>query len=372
MSATLTAALDARRVLICVGSGGVGKTTVSAALALTAGARGRSALVCTIDPARRLANALGLSELGNEEARLPEAALADGGVEVRAPVHAMMLDMKRSWDELIARHAPADKVQRILDNRFYQSLSSALAGSQEYIAMEKLWELRSQRDYGVIVLDTPPTAHALDFLDAPNRMLDFLDTDAARWFVAPALKAGKLGFKLFSFGSTYFTRVLGRLTGAETLQELANFLVTIGDMNEGFRERARSVRALLAEPSTGFVLVTAPMRERMDEAIHFHRLLQQNRMRVEAVVVNRVHSPPSADQRAAAETLPEPLRSKVKRTLEEAEAVARGDAAGIAQLVAELGDTPLVRIPRFEADVHDIAALWRTSRYLTLEDAVRP
>ncbi|HLL56256.1 MAG TPA: ArsA family ATPase, partial [Myxococcaceae bacterium] len=167
MSTALSEALGRQDVIVCVGAGGVGKTTISATLALRAAVDGRSALVCTIDPARRLASSLGLSELGNTETRIPDEVLSSVGQQPKAGLYAMMLDMKQTWDALIERYAPPDKRERIVNNRFYQSLSSRLAGSQEYIAMEKLWELHNHRDYSLIVLDTPPTAHALDFLDAP-------------------------------------------------------------------------------------------------------------------------------------------------------------------------------------------------------------
>src|SRR5262249_45224610 len=159
--------------------------------------------------------------------------------------HAMMLDMKQTWDELIERQAPPDKRSRILNNRFYQSLSTALAGSQEYIAMEKLWQLRSQRDYGVIVLDTPPTPHALAFLDAPNRILDFLENEAAKWLLTPALAAGKVGLQLFNLGGSYVAKTISKLTGTETLQELSNFMLAMSGLNQGFRERAHDVKQLL-------------------------------------------------------------------------------------------------------------------------------
>lgn len=371
----LVPALADKRVLICVGSGGVGKTTVSAALALRAAAAGgRSSIVCTIDPARRLANSLGLAELGNAETRIPEAALEAAGLRPRAPAHAMMLDMKQTWDDLVTRFAPADKRDKILNNRFYKSLSSALAGSQEYIAMEKLWELRNTRDYQLVVLDTPPTAHALDFLEAPNRVLDFLDNEAARFLLTPALAAGKFGLSLFNLGGSVVARTLARFTGGETLQELSAFMLALGSMNESFRERARGVRQLLEDPRTGFVIVTAPTPERLDEALHFHKLLQQNRMDVTALVVNRVHPMPRRALWDEAAQLAPHRRAPVERTLEELTVLAEQDAAGIAQLERDCPGTPLVRVPRFELDVHDIKALVRTGRFLvgeeSLEDAL--
>ncbi|MBF5044704.1 ArsA family ATPase [Aggregicoccus sp. 17bor-14] len=365
MSASpLARPLADKRTLICVGSGGVGKTTVAATLALRAAVDGRSAIVCTIDPAKRLANSLGVSALGNTQARIPESALRAAGLQPRAALYAMMLDMKQTWDDLITRFAPADKRERILSNRFYQSLSGALAGSQEYIAMEKLWELRSGSDFELVVLDTPPTAHALDFLDAPNRVLDFLDNEAAKWLLTPALAAGKLGLSLFNLGGSYVAKTLARFTGTETLQELSAFMLAISSMNEGFRERARGVRSLLESPQTGFVLVTAPAAERLDEAIHFHKLLRQNRMDLVAIVVNRVHPlPPPALWDEAQELVPA-RRDKVLRTLEELKVLAEQDAAGIAQLSQACPGTPLVQVPRFDVDVHDVDALWRTGRFL--------
>ncbi|MCY1081191.1 ArsA family ATPase [Archangium lansingense] len=366
----LSEALKKKRVLVCVGSGGVGKTTISATLALRSAVDGRSSLVCTIDPAKRLANSLGLHALGNVEAEVPASALEPLGLKPRARLHAMMLDMKQTWDDLILKYAPPDKREKILSNRFYQSLSSALAGSQEYIAMEKLWELRNKRDYELIVLDTPPTAHALDFLEAPNRVLDFLDNEAAKWLLTPALAAGKIGLSLFSLGSSYAAKTISKFTGTETLQELAGFMMAIAPMNESFRERARGVRELLEAEQTGFVLVTSPGRERLDEVMHFHRLLKQNEMDVVAVVVNRVHPMPGPQLWEEMKGLIPARRAKMEETLRELTILAEQDARGIAELQAAVGGTPLIQVPRFEMDVHEIGALWRTGRYLIGDEVI--
>ncbi|AGC47683.1 anion-transporting ATPase [Myxococcus stipitatus DSM 14675] len=368
MSTTaLGPALTKKRVLICVGSGGVGKTTVAATLALRAAVDGRSSLVCTIDPAKRLANSLGLSALGNAETQVPASALEPLGVTARARLHAMMLDMKQTWDDLITRVAPPEQREKILANRFYQSLSTALAGSQEYIAMEKVWELRRKGQYELVVLDTPPTAHALDFLDAPNRVLDFLDNEAAKWLLAPALKAGKFGLSLFN-RSGYVLRALSKFTGTEMLQELSSFMLALSGMNEGFRERARGVRALLEDSTTGFVLVTSPHSERMDEAIHFNTLLRQHRMEVVALVVNRVHPMPTEAMWQAASTLTPTRRAKVEETLRELRILAEQDRRGIAQLQTACPGIPLIQVPRFGLDVHDITSLWQTGRFLLGDD----
>lgn len=366
-SGPLAEALGRKKVLICVGAGGVGKTTVAAILALRGALAGKRSLVCTVDPARRLSNSLGM-ELGNAETRIDQGKLEQAGLDPQAPMFAMMLDMKRTWDELIEKLAPPEKREKILDNRFYRSLSSTLAGSQEYIAMEKLWQLRSRGSYELLVLDTPPTAHALDFLDAPNRVLDFLDHEAAKWLLTPALAAGKLGLKLFNLGGSYVARQISKFTGVETLEELADFMLSLSGLNEGFRERARQTREMLASPQTAFVLVTGPMPERLDEAVHFHTLLRQNEMGVAAVVVNRVHAQvPDRLWREAAK-LPAALRAKVEKTLDEMDILASQDALGVAKIEELCRPTPLVLVPRFTLDVHDLGALHRTSRFLLGEE----
>jgi anion-transporting ArsA/GET3 family ATPase len=364
MSSPLSTALAERRVLLCVGAGGVGKTTVSAALALRSATNGRRSLVCTIDPARRLANALGLTELGNTETQISQEQLGRANIRLRAPLFAMMLDMKRSWDAFIERHASGEQRDRILSNRLYQSISTRLAGSQEYIAMEKLWELERQGDYELVVLDTPPTVHALDFLDAPQRIGDFFDHDAARWLLTPALLAGKVGLQMLNLGGSFVAKTLARMTGAETLQELANLMLATRSLHATVRDRAKDVRELLAGRQTAFVLVTAPAAERLDEAVHFHSLLREQGMKLAAIVVNRVHQMPSDEERTLARRLPASTREKVLRTLDEATSAAEQDARGIAELGAKCGPTPLIQVPRFESDIHDLQGLARTAQYL--------
>lgn len=360
----LAEALRKRSVVVCVGPGGVGKTTLAAALALHGAALGRRSLVCTIDPARRLASALGLSELGNVARPIAEAELKAAGLSLAAPVEAMMLDMKQSWDELITRSASPEQRERILANRFYQSLSSALAGSQEYIALEKLWELHSERGHDLLVLDTPPTSHALDFLDAPERVLDFFGTDTARWLLTPALRGAKVGLRLFGLGGNLISRTLSRIVGGETLSDLAAFLLAISGMNDLFRERAGAVRKLLRSSETVVVLVTGPAHERREEAIRFHQSLREHGLNVAAVVVNQVHSGVHPGDSAVAAGLPESLRGKLELTALEANTLAEADAEGVRVLSAAVAPTPLLSVPRFPGDVHDLRALWRAGAYL--------
>lgn len=369
-AATFSHVLSQKEVVICVGAGGVGKTTISAALALRGSLMRRRSLVCTIDPAKRLANSLGLESLGNTETEINPSQLAQADLPTHGHLFAMMLDMKRSWDEFIEQNVPAGKRERILQNRFYQSLSTALAGSQEYIAMEKLWQLRNKSTYGLIVLDTPPTSHAIDFFDAPNRLLDFLDNDFARVALAPAMAAGKIGLKLFNFGSSYLTKALANVAGTETLEELANFLFSIESLNEKFRNRAKQTRDMLASPSTAFVLVTAPGRERLDEAEKFHRLLIENQMKPTAIVVNRVHPPLPKMLWEMAKEQAEPVRSKLSATLTENNILAKQDAAGVDIIKSFAGTTPVIQIPRFPLDVHDLKSLWHTSQYLLGEKTI--
>jgi len=364
----LSEALRRNDVLVCVGEGGVGKTTIAATIALRAAVEGRRSMVCTIDPARRLANSLGLSELGNAESRIPAEHLRAAGLPADAPIYAMMLDTKRTWDEFVERYAPADKREQILASRFYQSLSTALAGSQEYIAMEKLWQLHSRKDYQLIVLDTPPTSHALDFLDAPNRVLDFLDNDAARWLLRPALVAGRWGLQLFSFGGSYMAKTLAKLTGTDTLRELAEFMLAISGMNESFRERASQVRELLAADRTSFVLVSSPRIEGIEEVAQFQRVLQQNHMSIAAVVLNRVQPPPLPSDWAEAAREEGPLRAKLEATLEERRRAAERDAEAIAAIRSVCAPTPLIEVPALPTDVHDLISLWRTGRFLFGEE----
>src|SRR6266568_4899031 len=371
----LLASLAGKRIAVCVGSGGVGKTTVAAALGLSRALAGEKVLVCTIDPARRLANALGLAALGNVESRVPEHKLGEAGLEMKGQLYAMMLDVKRTWDDLVARHAPdRQRQERILRNRIYQQLSGALAGSQEYMAMEKLYELATERDYDLIVLDTPPTAHALDFLDAPDRVLDFLGNETARTLLAPAMSAGKIGLRLFHLGGTYIAKTIARFTGAEVLSDLAEFMGSFQGMYEGFKARAGVVRALFAQPEVGFVLVSSASPRSVDEALFFHERLRKEGMPVAGVVANRVTSelwgegplpgaPALVAALAASGAGGEALAERLARTLAEHEVLARADAREVARLFSAVPGAQ-VAVPRLDTDVHDLASLARLAAVL--------
>ena len=373
--------IQSERVVICVGSGGVGKTTTAAAIAVQAAAEGRKVLVCTIDPARRLANSLGLAELGNVETPIAEDRLAHAGIPGKGRLYAMMLDMKRTWDDLVLRHvSDPEKRDAILRNRFYVQLSTRLVGSQEYMAMEKLYELREAREYDLVILDTPPTVHALDFLDAPNRVLDVIGNDAVRFLLAPALKAGTTGLRAMNLGGGYIFRTISRLTGVETLQAIAELFLAFSVMYDGFKERAERVKSLLSSTETAFVLVTSPNSLSIDEAIHFRTQLVRNRMRVAAAIVNRV-TPDFflggvLPTRAELENLAAgvhanadgfggtPLAERLERTVTEAASLVAADRAEIERLRQACGAAPILQVPRFDSDVYDLPGLWRVAQFL--------
>jgi anion-transporting ArsA/GET3 family ATPase len=372
-----------RRVVCCVGSGGVGKTTTAAAIGVHAAVEGKRVLVLTIDPARRLANSLGLQSLGNRETRIDPAQFRAANLEPRGEMHAMMLDLKLTWDELVARTAPSrERAESIRNNRIYQKLSTAMAGSLEYMAMEKVSELASSGRYDLVVLDTPPTSNALDFLHAPDRILDLLENDAARLVLGPMLTAGKIGLKLFNLGGTFVLKTLARFTGADFLKDLAGFMVAFEGMYEGFKDRASRVKALLASRDAAFVLVTSPNPQVIDEALFFHRALRENGIRTAAAVVNRFQRDPL--RHGGAETveglhealelarIPDkgdpPLSKRLADTLLEQATLADLDRRQVERLRHTLPDVPVFTVPRLRRDVHDLAGLWQIDEYLAGEE----
>jgi anion-transporting ArsA/GET3 family ATPase len=274
--------LDGAAIIVCCGAGGVGKTTTAAALALRAAERGRRVCVLTIDPARRLAQSMGLTELDNT----PRAV---SGVSGDGSLDAMMLDMKRTFDDIVLSHADPLRAQQILANPFYVSLSSSFAGTQEYMAMEKLGQLRAQGRWDLIVVDTPPSRSALDFLDAPQRLGRFLDGRMIRLLLAPAKAGGRAYMKVFTVGLNMFTSVLTRILGGEALKDLSLFVSSLESMFGGFRERAEHTYRLLKEPGTSFVVVAVPERDALREAAYFVERLSAERMPLAAVVLNRMH-----------------------------------------------------------------------------------
>jgi anion-transporting ArsA/GET3 family ATPase len=363
-----------KRIVICGGSGGVGKTTTSAAIAMAAAAAGRNVAVVTIDPAKRLANSLGLEELGNEPALVDPALFAPAGVEMEGELWAMMLDPKRTFDDLIDRLAPNEKARdEVLANRIYQELSNAVAGSQEFTAMAKLYELDRDHDFDLIVLDTPPSRNALDFLDAPDRLTQFFEGRALQVFLRPT----GLAARVMGRGTGMVFGVLKRVTGIDLLEDLAVFFRSLSGMIDGFKERAQAVNKLLADRGTVFLLVTSPEREPIDEAIFFWRKLKAARMPFGGVVVNRVHHDLLGDAEVddvsdeLAAELGDKLAGRVAENFRDYHVLARRDARNIERLGRQLRDDRLLLVPYLDEDVHDIEGLSRLNRYLFATEAER-
>src|SRR6266568_3793072 len=303
------------RIIVCCGSGGVGKTTLAAAVGLRAAERGRHVVVLTVDPARRLAQSMGLTSLDNtprpvtgirtggsrhahpgEGRDEPGAAghagharHADGAARGGGSMHAMMLDMKRTFDEIVESHADPDRAAQILANPFYQSLSSSFAGTQEYMAMEKLGQLRRADEWDLIVVDTPPSRSALDFLDAPQRLGRFLDGRMLRLLLAPARAGGRAYMRVVGASFSLFTRILTRIIGTDSLRDLSAFVGALETMFGGFRQRAEHTYRLLKAPGTAFVVVAAPEPDALREASYFVERLSNDGMPLAGLVVNRVH-----------------------------------------------------------------------------------
>ena len=282
------ALLDDREVgvIVCCGSGGVGKTTTAAALALRAAARGRNVCVLTIDPARRLAQSMGLTELDNTPRLVPGVGGGGGALS------AMMLDMKRTFDEIVEAHAEPERAEAILQNPFYQALSSSFAGTQEYMAMEKLGQLRRASDEGrhwdLIVVDTPPSRSALDFLDAPKRLGSFLDGRLIRVLVTPARGAGRMSARIINASLGVFTGAMSRILGAQVLRDVQLFVTSFDALFGGFRERAEQTYAQLQAPDTRFLVVAAPEPDALREASYFVQRLEAENMPLAGLVLNRV------------------------------------------------------------------------------------
>jgi anion-transporting ArsA/GET3 family ATPase len=345
-------------------------------------AQGKKVAVLTIDPAKRLANSLGLRELGNEECRVAPERFTEHGLEMKGELWAMMLDAKRTFDDLIERHAPDEETRdRVLSNRIYQEVSNAMAGSQEYMAMEKLYELYQEDRYDLLVLDTPPTRHALDFIEAPERMTRFIEGKSLQFFLRP----GRLGVRVLGRSGGALFSVLKRITGIDLLQDLSDFFQSFGDMATGFRDRAQRVNELLSHRDTTFVLVTAPEREPIDEAIFFWRKLDEAKLPFGGVVVNKVHHDYLSVAQAGNGAEPDvtleqlagdlersldgsrenaALAAKVRENFERYRILAERDRRNINRLTRELDSSSVIEVPYLDEDVCDIGGLAQVNRYL--------
>jgi anion-transporting ArsA/GET3 family ATPase len=381
---SLGSVLDTHRVVVTVGSGGVGKTTTAAALSVYAAMQGKRVLCLTIDPARRLANSLGLSEMTTSEQDVPASLFEAQGLPMRGSLAAMMLDTKRTFDDLVTRNASSQEARdRILNNKIYQYVSESLAGTQEYMAMEKLHSVRQDPKWDLIVLDTPPTSNALDFLDAPERLIGAIDSPAMRWFVQAFQGSGVLSFGMFGQAASLLLKGLSKFTGVEFLEQVAEFVAGLNELFGGFKERATEVSESLRKPDVAFVVVTSPDPLAVSEARFFSDRLKEAGMRQDAVVINAVHqllAAPTATDRE----LEAAIRPHLPESIDAADAVQRlhealGDERARAtanrveadRLESYIGDEVLfIEVPALEQDVHDLGALAQVASYLTSERSV--
>ena len=365
--------LAGKRVCICGGPGGVGKTTTSAAIALGMAAQGAKVAVVTIDPAKRLANALGLKELGNEPRRVDPSRLSGAG-EVNGELWAMMLDPKRTFDELIERIAPSvERAEEIKRNRVYSELSTAVSGSQEFTAIAKLYDLDRAGEFDLLVLDTPPSRNALDFLDAPGRLTAFLEGRALKTFIKPT----GLGMRVLGRGASPLLGVVRRITGIDLLSDLSTFFGLLGGMTDDFSVRAAGVERMLRAETTSFIVVTSAQNDSIEETIWFGRTLESSGFPFAGAIVNRVHHDLLGDRdpedvSAALEPgLGAELATRVAENLHDYHVLARRDERNVARLTAEIGTRPLLLVPHLDDDVHDVEGLLRVHRYLFAPDDER-
>ncbi len=358
------------KVIVCCGSGGVGKTTTAAALALRAAEQGRSVCVLTIDPARRLAQSMGLTELDNTPRPVAAVDPSAGG-----SLSAMMLDMKRTFDEIVVAHSDAERAKTILENPFYQALSSSFAGTQEYMAMEKLGQLRSEAAesglWDLIIVDTPPSRSALDFLDAPKRLGSFLDGRLIRILAAPARGAGRVTGRFVAASFGVFTNVLSKILGAQVLRDLQVFVASFDALFGGFRERAEATYAQLKAPDTRFVVVAIPEADALREASYFVERLEEEKMPLAGLVLNRVLPVLAPDLTAEAadggmEILTDLDEDVLTRGLLHLHAdrmrSSRRQRHRAESFIAAHPQVPIAAVPAFGDDVHDLEGLREIGR----------
>ncbi len=354
-----------REIIVCCGTGGVGKTTTAAVLAIEAARRGRRAVVVTIDPAKRLADALGLDALSDEPKLIDQQTWnifdrdpARSGL-AQGTLSALMLDTKSTFDKLVHEHAPDEPAaDRILDNRFYRNISGALGGTQEYMAMEKLHELHTSGEFDLIVIDTPPSRHALDFLDAPERLMRLLDNRMFRLLMMPT----KTYLKLAGAALQALLRTVSRVVGREVVDDAIAFFQAFEGMEQGFRDRAAKVQELIDDPATAFVLVTTPRRDAVDEATYFAQRLESNGLQVAGLIVNRIHPEFGSES-------PESLRALAHGNaailnLADFREIAIRERETLETLTARIPSDAVGYVPLLDEDVHNIATLATVATHL--------
>lgn len=365
-------------IIICCGSGGVGKTTLSAAIGVRGALSGKKTIVLTIDPAKRLADALSLKNFNAEAQRVDLDNISGVQAETTSQLYAMMLDAKRTFDQLIERYAPLDLRRRIFDNRYYQYLSNHMAGSHEYMAMEKLYEIYHQSNYDLIVLDTPPTRRALDFLDAPQRLLNLLGHSFFWKIFKPYFNAGRWGIRLFNLFASPVLRSMGKVIGNQALADLASFMQLWNDvLFEGFSRRAEAVKNLLSANLTRFLAVATPQCLPMTEAFYLYEKLRQNQMPFGGFIINRVHSPypeiqisDNTDRGMLTVTdkrISPALMEKMMESYNNYQKMASSDVESILDLKKKIGDNvDIISIPLSEGELADLNDVYQLSLQLLL------
>jgi anion-transporting ArsA/GET3 family ATPase len=378
----LASLLESHRVLVTCGAGGVGKTTTAAALGVAAARRGKRVLVLTIDPARRLAESLGIDMQSAEAMAVDPQRFADAGFPATGTLTAMMLDTKRTFDELVRKHSSSqERAEKLLANKLYQQISSSLAGTQEYMAMEKLVAVKDDPRFDLVILDTPPTPNALDFLDAPQKLVDALDSAAMRWFIEAFESSGKFSLNILAKSASVVLKGLGKITGGEFLGDMAEVLAQLDDLFGGFKERAAKVQAFLASDDVRFLVVASPSPVAVQEGLFFAERLRASRMPCGAFVLNQVSLAPrgeagdpgvgaraeayAASLREGGAPLDDDAGERVARAYVEAHAIADRDARLLSDLARDWSATmPVLRVPRLARDVHDVALLGEVSELL--------
>ena len=372
MPSALEELIASRRVIITVGAGGVGKTTTAAAIGVAAARRGKRVLCLTIDPAKRLAESLGITQMRTEAAMVDKERFEAAGILLTGSLTAMMLDTKRTFDELVVKYSSSkEKADRLLGNKLYKYVSTSLAGTQEYMAMEKLVAVKDDPRYDLIVLDTPPTTNALDFLDAPQRLMEALDSATMKWFVQAFESSGKFSLNLIAKSAAAILRGIGRITGGGFLEAMAEFIGELNDLFGGFKERAARVESALRGSEVAFVLVTSASPPSIQEVLYFSERLDEAHMPRGAFVVNRFHLPPphAADAITTADAngiivarglhLEEDAPERFVTAHADAVKLAALDARHLRVLTSGAGKTPVVRVAELETDVHDLELLTR-------------
>lgn len=374
----IDALIDNNDVIICGGSGGVGKTTTSATIAIRAALRGKKVLVCTIDPAKRLANSLGLGEMSGVEKQVDAERFQASGAEMKGSLTALMLDMKRSFDEMVERYAPDEKIkEKIFSNNLYKNVSTALAGSQEYIAMQKLADLYDSRRFDLIVLDTPPTRHALDFLEAPTKITEFFSAKVVDFFFKPGQRSGSMGYRIFQRSGSAFLSILEKLTGAQLLADMADFFENFDQLLVEFSRQGEGLQKLLNSQKVIFLIITGPDPLAVQESTHLFQRLKTMRLRFGGFIVNRVRRSYGVDLskrqeivaslRSAQPPAALPGGAETYKNLvdnfDNILTLAEGDNACVAELGRQ-AEGKVKALPFFDKDVYDVPDLLAINSHL--------